>query len=106
MNKELLKEMREAALELPVLNYSVKEKHEYTGKDLLLTGTKEVDGEPINPHQIYIMKVPAYYPINHFRRMKKIYKEVSKQMGHDEGYQAIMDYCTQVIYLKKKQDED
>jgi hypothetical protein len=74
MNKQLQKEFREVAAQMPAFNYTTKEVQPITGKELKLTGITEVDGKPIEDNMVYDINCPGYRQFNHYRRMKRMYK--------------------------------
>lgn len=74
MNKNTLKSITAIAENLAITMYTVKDRVEISGKDLLLGDTKEVEGEPVDPDKTYIMEMPMQIASNHKRRMKRAYK--------------------------------
>lgn len=104
MNKKLLKEFREVAEQLPPFNYTVKEKYPITGKDLLLTGVTNIEGAPINENQVYDVESPAYHRFNHNRRMKRLYANNVRSLGHEGAYKLVKDYITACVNAAKKQE--
>lgn len=106
MNKKLQKEMREVAAEMPPFNYTTKESHPITGKELKLTGIAEVNGKPIEDNMVYDMDCPVYHQFNHYRRMKRMYKNNVKSIGHDKAYQLVKDYITACVNAAQMQEHE
>ena len=102
----ILKEMREVAKQLPAFNYTTKEIYPITGKDLLLTGITEVDGNPIEENLVYDLESPAYHQFNHYRRMKRMYQRNLKSMGHEKSYQLVKDYITACVNAAQLQENE
>lgn len=102
MEKNLLKQIRIAANTLPVFQYQVMEPQKISGAEALLAGWKEVDGQPIDPEKEYVFKAPAFYPVNHYRRMKKIYNENVGKLGQDGAFKLVTHYINSCFAAAKQ----
>ena len=87
------KKIRVIAGLLPEFKYSINERVEISGEDLLLSGTSEVDGKPVEEGKTYWMKSPVILEGEHYRRLKRRF--ISR------GSQGIVDYLS--LYVKDKE---
>lgn len=79
MNKTALHHIDRFAKALPVLMHTAAfYQQKISGADLLLAGTKEVEGTEVLPEKDYYMKVPVNREIDHKARMKNAYKKRGK----------------------------
>jgi len=72
--KKLLKKIRQAADELPVL---MRPSHEYQfrpGSALIRENRDDIDGKPIDPSKVYKDVMPVQIAVNHTRKLKKLVK--------------------------------
>ncbi len=72
------KDFQRFAAMLPPFMENTKEKHKYTGAELIEWGfTDEFDGEqkgqPLNPGATYIYNFPVQVLVNHARRVRKAF---------------------------------
>jgi len=69
---------------MALINEESHEKHLLKGSEILSWGTvKEIDGQPINPDQIYLYRYPLFMVQNNARRMKKAFlKHGEKGITH------------------------
>ena len=65
--------IRAIAKILPVRQYEVNSRAKVSGEDLLLCGHKEVEGKAIEKDGEYVMPMPFYNEVNHYRRLKKAF---------------------------------
>ena len=103
MNSLEQKKIRAIAGILPIRLYGSNETVEISGEDLLLAGTKEVEGKEVIAEKVYYMKSPVYREENHYRRMKRAF--ISRGSKGVEGYiKAFMkspeyaDHITKVLF--------
>jgi pyocin large subunit-like protein len=67
--KAKFKKIRKIASQMPVIHPTI----DVSGKDVLIAGIKEIKGKPVEANATYEIAQPT--PINHNRRMKKLYNE-------------------------------
>lgn len=100
MNKAKLKQLRELAAELPIIFNATHEVHIRTGKELIEEDNihELPDGTKIDPEAKYDQNMPVFIAANHYRALKKIYK--------DFGNQGVIKYTAQVFAAEElKQSE-
>lgn len=73
--KSKLKKIRKIAGNLPVINAGRVHGEKVTGAELYKEGMKEVNGKPIDPDKDYRKKTMVDAPLNHNRKMKKLYNQ-------------------------------
>jgi hypothetical protein len=56
-----------------------------SGYDLQLSGMKEMHGEPINPWELYDLKIPFMIAVDHKKWMHRIFNR--------QGKQGLINYC-------------
>lgn len=86
------------AAKLPLIGYKTKETHLVAGQEAneLTDGTDANPlGDRFNDEGVYRRKYPVINTVNHYRRMRKAYK--------DNGMQGVHDYITNVEFLIEKQ---
>jgi hypothetical protein len=81
MKKNIVKQIRKVAEELPIIMRNTCEKHIMTGAEMIeeLELMKTEDNKPVLPSERYLVRQPVLISINHHRKMKKIYKELNVQ---------------------------
>lgn len=89
INPLLAREIKDLAKALPESQYTTRETDRIKGSELLLTGVKEVDGEPVKPEEYYTMKNPVLHEVNHERRLRKAYTKY--------GLEGIRQYIKRFI---------
>lgn len=94
MKKHICIRLRELAKKLPPTQYVAGDTVKISGKDLLLSGHKLVDGKEIDSEKEYFMSLPIYYESNHYLRLKKSYSK--------NGIQGVLDYSKQFIKKEKQ----
>jgi hypothetical protein len=67
--EELL--LRQLAGRIRPERYATQPRQKISGEDLLLSGHSEVDGQPIDPEETYLIRVPLILQVNHHRRLKR-----------------------------------
>jgi hypothetical protein len=97
MPDRMLKELKQTAAKMPNTMYMVLEPQEITGADLLLAGRENLDGVAVDPEKTYHMKVPAFYPVNHLRKMKNIFYEVAPEKGEEAAVRFIKNYIEKTV---------
>jgi hypothetical protein len=60
-----------------------------SGADLILSGQKLVDGQPINPKGNYRMKMPSTVQVNHESRLKTAFSK--------GGVEEVFKYCARLL---------
>lgn len=73
------KKIRAIAQILPSSLYACSEPVEISGEDLLLSGTKKVEGKDVEAEKVYYMQSPVYREKNHYRRIKKAFISKGKK---------------------------
>jgi len=71
--KAQFKKIRRLASAMPVIPVSKIQGTHLTGAELLEKGVKDVKGEEIDPEGRYTEKKVVKVPLNHNRKMKKLY---------------------------------
>jgi hypothetical protein len=95
--KAKFKQIRKAVQDMPsILTLGVKNVHHLSGASLIESGVKEVNGKPIDPKAKYRQIERGGVPINHERRMKKIYME--------RGVAGVNQYIKEVFYFSKMEE--
>lgn len=90
-----LKKIRRLASQMPVINTKGIEVSLVDGYELIAKGIKEVDGKPVDPKGNYKEKKKVLVPINHNKKMKKLYN-----MGGIAGVKMYVSAVQQ--YQQKK----
>lgn len=87
LTPDVILELRGIAKHLPYARYAVMSSYEMSGADLKLSGYGEMPEykDKLEDDKIYAIPAPAYYQVNHFRRMKKAYLR--------EGVPGVVKYC-------------
>jgi hypothetical protein len=80
--KKILKAIAEA---LPLKFYTANEHVEISGEDLILANHKHWYGQEIEKEKYYLLQTPAFYEVNHFRRLQETLKE--------QGAAGVFKYC-------------
>lgn len=97
-NKEKdLKLLKMAAEKLPTTFQDGNVSQTVHGSDLLLKGVaKLADGTPVEKNKVYLQKTNdrEMMPVNHFRRMKRLYLK--------NGIKAVYQYVDQVMTLHEE----
>jgi len=96
MNSLTQKKIRAIAKVLPTRLYGSNETVEISGEDLLLAGTKEVDGKEVDAEKTYYMKSPVFREENHYRRMKRLFMKM--------GAQGITNYIK--VFMKRPEQAE
>lgn len=82
MNKKLLKEMREAAVRLPIVYRKVQVRMSGADAKKVYPNMKDSNGGELQPEKFYI--VPMQQSVNHYKEMKAIFKQ--------RGVKAVDEY--------------
>lgn len=81
---------------MPVINTRHIQGNLINGSELIEKGVKEVEGEKVSAEKKYLEKVVSPVPINHNRRMKKLYNQ--------KGLNGVQAYINAVnSYISKQQ---
>ena len=76
VDKGMQNALRIVAGKLPMVNEPTCEKHFVKGSELIELGTVDtVEGKKIIPDKMYEMTMPVFILVNHYRRLKKIYRK-------------------------------
>lgn len=86
MKKDIRNKLKHLASKLPKRSYIAREQVEISGNDLLLSGTKTVEGKKVDAFKTYWMGSPVYYESNHFLRIKKAFNR--------SGIDGVINYFT------------
>ena len=96
MKKHLCIRLRELAKKLPPTQYVAVDRVKISGEDLLLSGTKKVDGKDVDKEMEYLINSPIYYESNHFLRLKKAYSK--------NGVSGVLHYTSQFMKPESRAD--
>lgn len=95
--KAKFKKIRRLANQLPEINTKIIVGETLTGSQVVYDGVSEIDGKPVNHAAFYKKKRIVEKPLNHNRKMKKMYNKY--------GAAGVNHYANAVIqYAKQKQD--
>ncbi len=79
MNKKALQIISKFSQELPAIQYTAAiYNSKISGTDVLLAGTKQINGEDVDTEKQYSCKTPLIRDIDHKKRMKRIYNKRGK----------------------------
>lgn len=70
-----LKKIRKLASQMPLLMVNHVKGERVTGEELSKEGVTEVQGKPVRDKDFYTKKTAVQQPLNHNRRMKKMYNK-------------------------------
>lgn len=84
-HKKDMQDLRQLAASLPRTYQDGEVMATITGAALIAKGINEVDGKPVLPEKSYLRKISDRQPVNHFRRMKKLYT--------NGGAEEVAKYC-------------
>jgi hypothetical protein len=70
---------------LPPVLYEITDKVQISGEDLFLANHTHYNGKEIEKDEMYWMEIPAYYEVNHLKRLEKAIRE--------QGIKGIINYC-------------
>lgn len=73
--KSKFKQIRRLANQMPVIHTQAVKGSVVKGYEILKEGMKEVDGKPIDAYGNYKKKQIIAAPLNHNRKMKKLYNQ-------------------------------
>ena len=93
MNSKIRNELRQIAASMPIVMRHTSEKQIMTGEELLQDEIYEVEGEKVDPAKTYVFHAPVQIAINHYRKLKKMYKK--------HGIPGIKMYCTEIYRIEK-----
>lgn len=94
MTKKDIQHLKDIAGNLPKTRQDANVKSIVTGAELIEKGiTKLNSGEVVLPEKKYLRKLSDSMPVNHFRRLKSVYKSA--------GVKGVKSYCNQVLELHK-----
>lgn len=82
--------------------YTITEMVEISGEDVLLSGTEEIEGQPVDPEKKYLVSMPAVYEMNHMRRLKKLLK---KCKNDSEAFSVYKNYVQKLFADARKGNE-
>jgi hypothetical protein len=105
MNKELLKQINMIARNLPTMAYTaMMYPSKITGEDVLLAGTKEIDGEEVDILKEYIIKTPLIRDVDHVKRLKEAYKRNRRAgvIAYLKPYVAPENFGKMQVYIMTK----
>mgnify|MGYP000920870394 CR=1 FL=1 len=88
LTPEAEKTLKEIAGAVPLWFYHAMEKIEITGEDALNAGFENIEElvkTEEDKEKVFKMKTPAYYQVNHFRRLKKLYQQGGPKAVYDYG---------------------
>lgn len=92
INKKVQKQLRRLADQLPLVGIRSPQLQEITGEDLKLTGIPKnfhLKASDIKDDAIYKIKVPLEREVNHYKRMKELYKK--------KGGEAVIEYMEKIM---------
>lgn len=101
MNKAITKSIRKVAYNLPIIFRQTKEKHWYTGQELLemeYVLTPEERSSLVLTEK-YEVEMPVQIAINHYRKLKEEYQSGCRVGGHEVGMLQIQRYSEAVIAI-------
>lgn len=81
-------------MKLPVVMSPTQEFHIVTGQELIDQDIEDIDGLKVDPEQQYSQPMPVQIARNHFRRMKKAFKQ--------QGAPGVAKYILSVNEMAKK----
>lgn len=89
--KQIDKEIKELAAQMPVSYYEAPASCGVLGKDLMKQGVTEFKGESIDENKFYSVTEGWLFPVNHYRQMKKAYEQSGKDglVEYVKGQNAI-----------------
>lgn len=92
--KEIYSSLIEVAKKLPFNYTEVVEKKSFLGADILKTNPKATDseGKVISSDKNYVVPVTKRYPVDHFKRMKRIYRS--------KGLPGVQEYVNGVMGIE------
>jgi hypothetical protein len=93
--KAKLKKIRRLASQMPVINVPRVIGERVGGHTVLVSGVKEVDGQPVSAMKDYVRKNVIETPLNHNRQMKKLYNK--------HGVRGVNTYINAVVQHVQKQ---
>jgi hypothetical protein len=82
--KSKIKAIKRLAANLPAMTMQAMVTTKLTGSELIETGVKEVNGEPVQYGKSYLRKAIKTVPVDHVKHMKKMYDKHKAQgiMGY------------------------
>jgi hypothetical protein len=103
INKEEDQLLRQIAARIAPINVHSCEKHHLKGSEILeWESVTKIDGEPIVPEKMYVWRYPVITEMNHYRRLKNIWKDrdADRKM---KGVLAYMKYIETVVARNMKE---
>lgn len=89
--KKITKNILWLSNQLPKEQYSSRSAVILEGKEIIESGQKEIEKQPVVPDKKYIQYIPLYKDVCHFRRLKRAYDS--------NGFEGMINYLSQ--YLTK-----
>ena len=97
LTDDVIKELKDIAKYLPIAQYTAHETVTMKGHELKLSGYDEMEEYKgkFEDDKEYAVPMPAYYQVNHFRRMRKAYQR--------NGVGGVKKYCQPYFDQAQKQ---
>lgn len=93
-DKQIHRDMQQIAARLPFNYVEHKASIQYRGSEILEQNpdAKDRDGNPIDPKKIYSIAGVQRHPVDHYKRMKRIYRR--------DGEAGVKHYIAEVMALE------
>ena len=112
ITKELRDKFRELANAMPPVYDNVAVYRGFQGSQLIADGIKEVERmrldekgqkekymKPVSPKKVYEIQVASQVPVNHFKKLCKLYKKGFDRGGIEAGMECVLKWCKVTEYV-------
>jgi hypothetical protein len=97
--KAKLKQIRRIANQMPKMKVVQVIGEKLSGEELYNSGVEKVDDKPVDLNGVYKKKTPVHVPLNHNRKMKKLYNKYGN-VGVGMYIQAVKNHVAKIEAAK------